>query len=101
MLATFANWLDPSDILDYDIERRRSRWTNPAYEQLMRKAGYALDQEVRLGLLRQADRLLMQEAPVIPLLYGRQHLLVKPWVSGFKVSALNRCYWEDVIIEPH
>jgi len=43
----------------------------------------------------------VHEAPILPLFYGRQHLLVKPWVSSFPISALNGWYWKDTVIEPH
>jgi ABC-type oligopeptide transport system substrate-binding subunit/DNA-binding SARP family transcriptional activator len=101
LLATFADWPDPSCVLDHEVERRRTRWTCQEYEELMAEARRILDQEARLRLLRQADRLLMREAPVVPLFYGRQHLLVKPWVRNFHISALNRWYWQDTILEPH
>ena len=54
-----------------------------------------------MGLYRQADRMLVEEAPIMPVGYGRQHLLVKPWVSRFPTSAVKYLFWRDVIIEPH
>ncbi len=101
LLARFATWPDPSFFLAPHNERHRTRWASPAYEELVEKAKHALDQEARLGLLRQADRLLVHEAAIVPLFYGRQHLLVKPWASSFPISALNRWYWKDTVIEPH
>jgi ABC-type oligopeptide transport system substrate-binding subunit len=60
-----------------------------------------MDQEERMSLYRQADRILVEDAPVMPVGYGRQHLLVKPWVSRFPTSAIKYLFWKDVIIEPH
>jgi ABC-type transport system substrate-binding protein/DNA-binding SARP family transcriptional activator len=101
LLARFADWPDPSYFLPPHSERHRTRWVGQAYEDLVEGARRALDQDARIELLRQADQILMQEAPMVPLFYGRQHMLVKPWVSSFPISALNRWYWKDTIIEPH
>jgi hypothetical protein len=35
------------------------------------------------------------------LSYGRQHLLIKPWVKRYPVTPLRATYWKDVIIEAH
>jgi oligopeptide transport system substrate-binding protein len=101
ILAGFPTWPEPSCSLSPAIKRQHTRWTSQAYEELVEQARYTLDQEARLELLRQADQVLVHEAPVIPLFYGRQHLLVKPWVSSLPISTLNRWYWKDTIIEPH
>ena len=53
-----------------------------------------------MDLYRQADRILMEEAPLVPLSYPQYPLLVKPWVKGYPVST-SYCCWKDVIIEPH
>jgi ABC-type oligopeptide transport system substrate-binding subunit len=60
-----------------------------------------LDQEERIKLYQRADRILIEEAGVMPLTYGRLHLLVKPWVKRFPVSPIKICFFEDVVIEPH
>jgi oligopeptide transport system substrate-binding protein len=101
ILARFADWPDPSYFLPPRNERPRNRWANQAYEDLVEQVRQALDQEARIKLLRRADQILVHEAPILPLFYGRQHLLVKPWVSSFPISALNRWYWKDTVIEPH
>jgi len=101
ILAGFAGAPDPSDFLASEFVREGTRWANQAYEELLDKARHVLDQDARLELLRHADRLLVHEAPIVPLFYGRQHLLVKPWVRSFPISALNRWFLNDAILEPH
>jgi ABC-type oligopeptide transport system substrate-binding subunit/DNA-binding SARP family transcriptional activator len=101
LLAWFASVPDPGDFLGADSIRDYTGWTNQAHEELLAKAGHTLNQEARIELLRQADQILVHDAPVVPLFYGRQHLLVKPWVTSFPISALNRWFWKDTVIEPH
>ena len=52
-------------------------------------------------MYQQADAILVDEAPVLPVIYRRFHLLVKPWVSTFPTSAIRYWFLKDVIIEPH
>jgi ABC-type oligopeptide transport system substrate-binding subunit len=65
------------------------------------KARRVLDQPERLGLYAQADRILTEEAAIIPLAYLRSHMLVKPWVSKFPASEPNQWLWKDIVIEAH
>ena len=37
----------------------------------------------------------------MPLTYDQGHLLIKPWVKQYPISALESTYWKDVIIKPH
>jgi hypothetical protein len=55
-----------------------------------------------MQVYQQADRLLMEEAIIIPLTYSQTHLFTKPWVRNFLIPAIkNPGFWKDVIIEPH
>ena len=100
-LAAFAAWPDPGGLVAADYIRECTRWANPAHAELVEGARHVLDQGTRLDLLRRAEQILAHEAPVVPLFYGRQHLLVKPWVRSFPISLLNRWYLKDAVIEPH
>jgi ABC-type oligopeptide transport system substrate-binding subunit len=101
ILASFASKPDPGGFAAADFVREGTRWVNEAHGALLERARRVLDQGERLELLRQADQILVREAPIVPLFYGRQHVLVKPWVSSFPISALNRWYCKDAILEPH
>ena len=52
-------------------------------------------------MYQQADRILIEESPLLLLYYGRFHLLMKPWVKNYPPSAFKPWDWKDVIIEPH
>jgi oligopeptide transport system substrate-binding protein len=101
ILAGFAQVPDPGDLVTADWARTYTRWASEAYGALLEKARQVLDQGERLELLRQADQILIREAAIVPLFYGRQHVLVKPWVSSFPISPLNHWYCKDTILEPH
>jgi len=95
-----ARYPDPDHCLRLVSSGQRAAWQNDAYAELLERARRAMDQGTRITLYRQADRILIEEAPVIPIGYGRQHLLVKPWVSLMPTSAIKYLFWKDVVIEP-
>jgi ABC-type oligopeptide transport system substrate-binding subunit len=53
-----------------------------------------------MELYARAEKILVEEAPVVPLLYLRMNLLVKPWVK-YPAATGGYGFWQDVIIEPH
>ena len=78
-----------------------TRWRNEVYDRLVAAAKGAMDQEKRLKLYRQADRILVEEAPIVPLNYGCWHWLQKPWVRAVTTSPMAVWHYKDVILEPH
>ncbi|MFN2134271.1 MAG: ABC transporter substrate-binding protein, partial [Anaerolineae bacterium] len=101
LLGWFADWPDPSNFLEMSPVCAHTRWTNQGYQSLLQKARCTMNQDERIELLRQADQIMMRDAAIVPLLYGRWHMLVKPWVQRLCVSALYGWYWQDVILSPH
>jgi len=74
-------------------------WQNETHDRLVEEAGRIPSIIDRKSLVQQADKNLIEEAGILPLLYGRDHYLVKPWVKfphGFRTDALK-----DIIIDPH
>jgi oligopeptide transport system substrate-binding protein len=99
--ALVADYPDPDNCLRAISSGRRTWRRNEAYERLVEEASRAMDQEERMTRYRGADRILAEEAPFMPVGYGRQYLLAKPWVSKFPASAIEYLFWKGVIIEPH
>jgi ABC-type transport system substrate-binding protein len=100
MMGWMADYADPDNFLRVAEWRRRTGWRNQAYDELLMTAERSTDQEQRITLYQQADRLVVEEAVVVPIVYGRSQRLVKPWVR-IAPSALYQHYWKDYIIEPH
>jgi oligopeptide transport system substrate-binding protein len=96
-----ADYPDPDNFLRVCRARTWGDWQNATYDRLVERARQVMDQEERMRLYRQADRLLMEEVPILPLTYERRHLLVKPWVSRYPTSAIQSAFWKDAVIEPH
>jgi peptide/nickel transport system substrate-binding protein len=66
-----------------------TRYNNPAFDALFEKAIAETNDSLRYRLYRQADQLMMQDAPVVPLWYDVAVHLVQPWVTSFRPNALN------------
>jgi ABC-type transport system substrate-binding protein len=77
------------------------RWHNDTYLTLVEEARQLTNQAERMRLYQQADKILVEEAAIIPLYYHQAHSLVKSWISRFPTSPLSLVFWKDVVIEPH
>jgi ABC-type oligopeptide transport system substrate-binding subunit/DNA-binding SARP family transcriptional activator len=101
-IGWYVDYLDPDNPLRVGTHRIWPTWQNQVYMGLVEQARRNTNQAERLTLYQQADRILIEEAAIVPTYYGRQHLLVKPWVRRFPVSATTYWpFWKDVIIGPH
>jgi oligopeptide transport system substrate-binding protein len=101
LIAWEADYPDPDNFLRASSVRRQTRWRDEAYEKLVDEARRLTDQEERMRVYKEADRILVEKAAVIPLTYRRFHMLVKPWV---RKPATSEPFWrflKDVVIEPH
>jgi ABC-type oligopeptide transport system substrate-binding subunit len=73
-----------------------SNWSDPRYDRLLRQANASVDRDVRLSLLREAERLAMQAAPLLPVYVYMRSELVKPYLMGLFSNLQKRTmmkYW--------
>ena len=93
-----ADYPDPDNFMRLAPIEHQTGWRNPEYDRYVQEARTCLDRERRLALYQQADRLLMEEAPIVPLTYHRWQLLFKPWVQEHPASTMGFWDWKDVIL---
>jgi len=96
-----ADYPDPDDFLRVCRTRTWSAWRDETYDRLVERARQVMDQEERMRLYRRADQVLIADAPILPLTYERRHLLIKPWINHYPMSAIQSAFWKDAVIEPH
>jgi ABC-type oligopeptide transport system substrate-binding subunit len=100
--AWWADYADPDNFLRVCVQMIAPHWRNKSFEGLLEQARRISDQKERLKLYQQADRLLTEEAVLVPLVYSQLHMMLKPWVRNFPTTAIkNPGFLKDVIIEPH
>ena len=92
-----AGWIgdysDPQNFLflheSANLGFNYSRWANEDYDQLMRDAAAETDLDARAEILKQAETLLLEEVPVIPILYYTANSLVSPRLQGWEDNVMN------------
>jgi ABC-type oligopeptide transport system substrate-binding subunit len=100
LMGWLADYPDPDSYLRVPV-RRQTAWRHAEYDQLVDRALEVTDQPQRMRLYGQADRILVEEAPVLPTTYSLEPTLIKAWVTQYRCSPFVWWRWKDVIIEPH
>ena len=67
---------------------------------LVDEARRSLDQTEKIGLYAQAERILAEEVPILPLSYERWHMLLKPWVKRYPPRLLSCASGRTLVISP-
>jgi peptide/nickel transport system substrate-binding protein len=76
-----------------------TRYKNPEFDRLFEKAMRETNDSLRYKLYQQADQLMINDAPVVPLWYDMVIHLVQPNVKGFQPNALNLLELRRVKVE--
>ncbi|WP_290793367.1 ABC transporter substrate-binding protein [Flavihumibacter sp. UBA7668] len=66
-----------------------TRYQNPAFDKLYEAALLETNDRLRFDLYQRMDRMILQDAPIVPLWYDEVIHLVQPFVRNFKPNALN------------
>jgi oligopeptide transport system substrate-binding protein len=96
-----ADYPDPDSYLRVLLRNSSTGWFHQGYEKLIYDAREITDVDQRMAMYQQAERILTQEAVLVPLSHGRLHLMVKPWISSLPFSMFIGIIPKEVVIEPH
>jgi oligopeptide transport system substrate-binding protein len=66
-----------------------TRYKNPQFDALFEKALTEQNDSLRYKLYQQADQVMINDAPVVPLWYDKSVRLVQTYVKGFRPNGLN------------
>jgi oligopeptide transport system substrate-binding protein len=81
-----ADYVDPQNFLDILFRSTSTQnwasYANPEVDKLLDQAAVENDNTVRFKLYQQAEQLILNDAPVIPLTHSREYWLTKPYVKG-------------------
>jgi oligopeptide transport system substrate-binding protein len=98
--AWVADYPDLSSFLETGVSIHTRHWHNLDYDRLLVTARHMTDLNERIKIYQAAEQILIREAAIIPLFYGQNYALIKPWVKRF-MSLRGGFSGKDVIIEPH
>jgi oligopeptide transport system substrate-binding protein len=94
-----GDYLDATTFLDLwrsDSGNNHTRWGDPGFDRLMNEAARTADAAQRARLLREAEELMLAEAPIAPLFYNPHVYLVQSSVSGWKPTPSDSIDYQHV-----
>ncbi|MBI2994715.1 MAG: peptide ABC transporter substrate-binding protein [Gammaproteobacteria bacterium] len=97
-----GDYLDPTTFLDMFIAgsgNNRTGWSNPRYDELLKQATRTGDREERYALLRAAEAILVEEAPIIPLYTYTQMRLISTDLRGWDHNVLDQHPFKYLYLE--
>jgi oligopeptide transport system substrate-binding protein len=95
------NWLP--DIFGTDAGNNHTTYSNPEFDTLCDEAAVELDNANRLDIYAQAQELVIDDVPIVPMFFRERFWLVKPYVKGLVTTGLDhQCpgdlFWNLVYI---
>jgi len=89
-----GDYLDATNFIDLFVTgggNNRTGWSNKQYDKYIHEAALTVDQDERYAIFQKAEKLLMQEVPILPLYTYTRRRLIAESVRG----------WEDNILDRH
>lgn len=98
-----ADYPDPQNFLEVlfhsGAENNVGGYSNKEFDRLLDEAAVETDQAKRMSLYQQAETVLLEDAPFIPLWHDVNYVLVKPYVKGYSPNALGLVDLKNVSVE--
>ncbi|WP_054740374.1 peptide ABC transporter substrate-binding protein [Cellulosilyticum ruminicola] len=87
-----GDYIDPNTFLDMYTSwssQNDTGWTSDKYDELITKASAEIDPVARMGYLHEAEALIMEDMPIMPLYFYTRGITTKPYLTGV-TKAINR-----------
>lgn len=98
-----GDYVDPNTFLDMFVAgggNNETGWSHAEYDDLLKNRIPAEDDPVRrMALLREAEQILLDHMPVLPLYYSVSTSMVRPYVKGFHGNILDVHPLKDISID--
>lgn len=101
-MGWIGDYNDPMSFLDMWVSNggnNNSGWTNGTYDSLIAVAGGAAKKEDRFAAFRTAERLLLEELPILPIYFYTNVYLLHPSVHGWYPNILNIHNYKYIYLE--
>ncbi len=100
-----ADYPHPQDFLEVlfhsEADINYGGYSNPEVDRLLERAGIAADDTASLPLYQQAEQVLIDDAACLPLWFGKNYLLTKPYVNNYQLNPLGFATLNRVSLAPH
>ena len=97
-----ADYLDATTFLDLwrsDSGNNYTGWSDPAYDALSDRANATADPAARAALLAQAESLVLDAAPIVPIYFNTHVYLLHPSVKGWQPTPMDHSDYRYVWLE--
>ncbi len=99
-----ADYPHPQDFLDIlfhsGTENNYGEYSNPEVDALLEMAGVEPDSNLSLALYQQAEQKLVDDAACLPLFFGQNYVLIKPYIRGYNLNPLGFAMLNGVSVKP-
>lgn len=97
--SSFADPVDFLDSLRTGHGMNDTGWSNPEYDALVESSNLADSQQERYELLYQAEQILLDQLPLVPIFYYNHSFLKAPRVKGFEFNMVNYPVYKGVYLQ--
>lgn len=95
-LAWIADYPDPDNFLWVLLDSANAGpkgggafYNNPEFDTLVRQAKTMMDENARMELYAQSEKIAMDDAAWMPVNFGTAWSVLKPYVKGFRITAMG------------
>jgi oligopeptide transport system substrate-binding protein len=100
--AWIGDYVDPNTFLSLitsDNGNNHTNWGDETFDNLIKKAALTQDPEARFALFQKAEKILIDEMPVIPIYFYVRSTLIDEAVRGWYPNILDYHPYQDVWLE--
>mgnify|MGYP001098675777 CR=1 FL=1 len=76
-------------------------YADPEYDRLLALASAETDLDKRAEYLQQAERVLLDDMPLIPIYFYVSTRMVQPWVDGYEANVMDHFRSQDLRVLKH
>ena len=99
----YGDYLDPNSFLDCFVTgagNNRTGWSSPAYDALIAQAARERDPQKRNAIFFEAETILLDELPILPIYIYTQKYLQDPALKGLQPNVLAYTDYTNLYFEP-
>ncbi|MFC2007135.1 peptide ABC transporter substrate-binding protein [Chloroflexota bacterium] len=98
-----ADYPHPQNFLEVlfhsGVDNNRGGYSSHEVDTLLERAAVETDNDMSLALYQQAEQKLVNDAACLPLWFGRNYILVKPYVNGYELNPMGYAMLNEVSVD--